>query len=407
MVLLAAHAALTLSACSDVPTNPNKRPGTDPSTTLTNTNPEPTTEEPQPLPTNVSLTGSVTVLPVAFGPGGAVTELAWDQVGGGEFPFGGLWISAFTVDPVTEQPNYLDQIAILDPSIAANPFELSFSADGPVYVQVVLDEAGDGVIGVAEPSALLALTEDQTTADLFVNVPWDGGPALALAGGLALSGEAEVEPKVGADCAVMLFSANWYGPYFVGYFDAVMGEETPWVLQALEDQGEMLLSGACDANANGLLDPADAWGTWTEGGVDMNPIALGDDALTDLHLDIPFSGAPSTAEPFVTLTGSVLNPETLPPTAVVYLVAQRGAYEPDLGTLDHEYAWRALEVADLQQGAEFDLVPSAYKEVWLWMWVDLDADGDINESGEPAGLTGPWYTDTSHQGLTIELNPAL
>lgn len=401
-------ASLVLAACADPTDPPGDPPDTDtPTDTGGDDSPAPTDTDSGTTPTrDLSVTGIVTVVPFTVDGTGGVTEV---DLGGG-WPYGALWVSAFTADPQSGAPVFLAQAAVLDPTADPSPFTLELAGAGPIWIQAVLDLDADGVIGVGEPSAVRVLGADETDVALFVSAPAAGPPA-PLVAPILLSGDATVDATVGPDCAVMLFSANGYGPYFVGYFPAPdVGRDIPWTLQALANQGEMHLSGACDANANGLVDPADAWGTATKDGTEVNPVMLLGGPLAGLHVDIPFAGAMTTAEPIVHVAGEVADAagfDAYPAEAVVYVVAQRGTNVPDLAALDHEYGWQTFTAAEIQGDATFSLSVPAHKEAYVWSWVDLDGDGVLNEAGEPAGLSGPWYTDQSHEGLLVQVTPAL
>jgi hypothetical protein len=218
-----------------------------------------------------------------------------------------------------------------------------------------------------------------------------------------LSGDAQAAAWL--DCTAMAFSVNGYGPYNVARFPAVQD----WTLYAAPNQGDVLLAGSCDTNFNGLVDPADAWGGWEVAGEVRSLLTIGDRDIGPLHLAIPHPGGPTTAAPLVAVSGTVLDLDgaAFGPDSVLYVVAQRGTNVPDPGALDHEYAYAIDAGTDLAGAATpFSLVVPAYDNVYLWAWVDRDGDGILNEPGESAAESGPWYTDVSHEDLELTLAPA-
>jgi hypothetical protein len=397
-------------------------------------------------PPPARLSGTVTVLPTAKDGTGAVVELDWADVG--DYPYGGIWVDAFTVGR-GGKPRYVAQTALLDPTTGANPWSLDLP-DGTVYLQAVLDEANDRIIGIAEPSTLWherlevrdgvvygADGDPVEDLDLYVSVPTslddhagaggdDGGDGGGGGGGrpgggedggedadpgdvsVLIAGDATLGRAAGEDCAAMLFSANHYGPYYWSFYQLEDAAKPTWSMEVLANSGPMPLSTVCDANWNGLLDPADAWGAWMTGKGPRNPLQIGDRDQTDLRVQAPLAGAFTTAEPLVTLSGVVTDPmgfEGYPAGAVLYIVAQRGGGVADLAALDHEYAW--TKVSDpAGRALPFALTVPAWKETTLWTWVDLDGDGVLNEVGEPGGASGPWYTDADHGALQITVRPA-
>jgi hypothetical protein len=375
--------------------------------------------KPLTLDHGATLRGTVTVLPMVTDTMGNQVEGDWAPLTGGVYPFGAIWVDTF-VD-VDGEPDFRSQTALLTPSTGPNPFELHVS-DGPLYVQAMVDKDADGIIGVAEPSALwhdrLEVRGGQVVdsngevveeVNLYVSASWavstddGGGDRKPRPGPVTVSGTSRVERSAGSDCGAMLFSANWYGPYYWTFFHP----GTPWSMQVLPDQGEMHLAASCDANGNQLLDPADHWGTWVSVKGVEDSLVIAENDIGRLHLRDPVPDVFTTAEPIVELSGSIAEPEGgYPPGAVLYVVAERNDQVPDLAALEHEYAYTTVSGAALHGIVPFSLTVPAWKQTWVWAWVDLDGDGIINEPGEPGGATGPWYTEMSMTDLGIRLQPA-
>ncbi len=250
-----------------------------------------------------SFHGTVSVIPAYLDDSGALVELDWEEANDGVFPFGALWVAAFGIDPSTGARLDGDEVAILEPEIGSNTWTLDFSdlGTGPFHVEAVLDELDDGIIGIAEPSALWhqlltvsggqVLDPEGAAVDgigIYITVPWDapdeGGDATdtpgdgvpsaaeiaeALAEALenatealgnnenepdsfvTLTGDAAIDAVSAGDCATMLFSENGYGPYYWTYFSALGLEpgNRAWSVEVLADDGRMQLSGACDCGA--------------------------------------------------------------------------------------------------------------------------------------------------------------
>lgn len=366
---------------------------------------EPETEEGGAESTEtVTLRGTVTVLDWREDENGAAEELEPDQ-----YAYGPIWVDTFVQDPLTGDPVYGPQTAILIPTLGANAWELDLTElDGAtIYVQAMLDEDRDNLIEVAAWSALwherlrviapgvydadLDLVEQ---VDLFINVPkyensGAGGGFTPPPPVIELSGGATIADDAGERCIAPVFSSNWFGPYYSGAFYATA--EPAWNIFLPGEQGDMQLGAVCDANVNMIFDPADAWGTWVEEGSARSPLAIGTVDIPGLQLEIPYTGAFTTAEPIVTVSGTLAG---ISGDGVVYVAGLRGeapiADAFEVSALAREHGWGVFR----ESGAWSIPVP-AWKEMSVWTWVDADADGWINGAGEPGVLLGNCYTDVS------------
>jgi hypothetical protein len=376
-----------------------------------------------------TLTGLVTVQLYTSDESGDTTEVAWADWSD-TFPFGAIFVAAYTLDETTNTTTYHDQTVILSPLILGNTYELSVDLDAAesVYLYASLDYSADGVIGTADPIGvypeLVAVVESGSVSDLDIVInaeTWStgGGGGGDTGGGttlITLSGTVAItDPYTGGDGKVMLYDSAGNGPEYVSGFTPTAttdGAEADWSLAVPPELGDKRLLGAWDSNINGLIEPTDLWGAYVVSGANANPLAIGGIDLPGLNVEIPFGIAPAIT-PFVRIEGTLEYADdfsTLPAGATVYVTAVRTRPAGDFSVADLErgYDWQLFTGADLV-GTELDyilLAPSS-EVAYLWAFGDMDGDGVLNEVGEPVaswGRTGRVDTGTSNQtGMDMEL----
>lgn len=359
-----------------------------------------------------TLSGTVRVALTWEDDAGDVIEYGWDEATGGTYVFGAVFVAVYTEDEQTGVQTYRDTVTIPAPAIDGDAWELVVDAPedaGALHLYAAVDYWGDGILGSDEPIAawpevlVLEPEEVRSGLDLTIAAPW--GPywwALNYSGGgdydtLTLDGTADVvsDYAAGGRCAALLYDTDDLGPYHWGFFTPDdHGDGTadgPWSFASYVGYGDMKLLGACDSDVSGLIDPADAWGTVTEGSDDENPIQVDQDALTGLVLTIPFEGVRANVVPYVTLSGAVVPADGFdawPEGSVLYVAALQTPAGADLSTdaLDDAYDVATYSGDDLA-GASLDyaLVVPPSRTVYVWAFADTDGDGVLNEPGEPIG----------------------
>jgi hypothetical protein len=165
----------------------------------------------------------------------------------------------------------------------------------------------------------------------------------------------------------------------------------------------MKLVGALDSNDNGLIDPADDWGSYvTETDVDGNPITIGDEDLEGYEVQIVLEDDSSGLNivPFASLTGTVSISEDLGTSfddleegTMVWVTALKYRPENELSVSSLEafsYDYDLFEWADLegQASVEWALGVPANTTVYLWAYTDEDANEIVNESGDKIASGG-------------------
>jgi hypothetical protein len=368
------------------------------------------------------LSGTVSVQLYTQDEDGENVDLSWEDYGG-DFPFGAIYVAAYTVDDTTGEYTYYDESVISAPSTEGDPYTLSVDVDDAEEVRVyaALDWWADGVIGTTEPvgiyAGLVPIEEGGTTegVDIVINAPelptgGGGGSVVTLSGGVTIDTE-----YTGGDVKVTLYDNAGDGPYYVSYLTPTAtadGAEGDFSLVVGSEFGEGRLIGAWDDDQNALIDPTDRWGGYVVADESANPITVGATDQDAYTVVIPF-GIPPVFTPYVRLDGTLSYADdlgTLPAGAIVYVAALRTRPNADFSVadLDHAYDWISYTGAELT-GTELDytLLTPSNAITYLWGYADLDGDGLLNEVGEPVasyGPTGRYSTGTTDgSGLDMPL----
>ena len=352
---------------------------------------------------------------------GEVIEVSWEEFGAA-YPFGAIFVAAYTQDETTGESTYHAEQVIGAPNTAGDAYSLAVDLDDAASVQVyaVLDWRADGVIGTAEPIGIyvdaVPVVEGSAVdgVDIVINAPLlpggggdgggdGGGASVTISGDLAIT-----EAYEGGSAKVMLYDSAGQGPSYVTSVTPTAtddGAEGSYSLGVGADYGAGRLIAAWDDDQNGLIDPTDTWGAYVVDGENGNPITVGAMNLTGYNVTIPF-GIPPALSPFVRLEGTVSYVDdfgTLPAGAVVYVAAlrTRPSEDFDFADLENGYDWASFTGTELTGfGLDYLLVAPSSAVTYLWAFVDLDNDGVLNEAGEPIasyGGTGRVSTGTSNQ----------
>ena len=369
---------------------------------------------------NGTITGLVTVVPFDVNDDGDIETVDWESMGG--FPYGNIFVSAFTTDELSGATEYHAQTTILGPSTDGDPYELTVDVEdaSAVNVYAALDFYGDGVIGASEPIGVypeaVTVVEGDIVTDVNITIMAEARYAGGGGGDGGCCGEGDGDGDsdcitisgliditvgyAGGEVGVMLqdpstgdgpvgLSVAWDTPQ--GDAD---GAEGDYAFSICGYDGEANLIGGWDSNYNRLLEPSDRWGAYSIEGEDSNPVTLvpGVD-LEDHTVEIPL-GDSSAFEvvPMVHLTGEITmsdgsSLDSLPTHSTVYIAALKYRPSGDVSTssFDDAYDFETYDWADLskQSSVDFDLIVPSNTTLYLWAYADTDGDGLVNESGEP------------------------
>ncbi|MCB9742190.1 MAG: hypothetical protein H6741_18490 [Alphaproteobacteria bacterium] len=370
-----------------------------------------------------TVTGTVTVV-LYDDSSGDIESVEYADVGYNSFPFGKIFIAAYTQaedDEGNTVRTYHGDTTIDSPTIGGDAYSMDVEVEGTdeVYVYAHLDWHQDRVLGSDEPSehypALVTIPDGGEISEINITIlapVYCSERANANCGGscdtTTISGEVLISVSyAGGDVATFLQGTDGSGPSYVSWMTPTAdagGASGAYSMSVCENAGTRRLRGAWDSNGNELIDPRDRWGSYSTGNdesgdpEDSNPISVGTSALSGYDVVIPLGDEDGfSVVPFTVLSGTVgmevggLFDETLPANTNVHIAALR--YRPNLdislSSLETAaYSSESWTWAELQ-GAEsksFILPVPADTIVYLWAYGDTDADDVLNESGEFVGV---------------------
>lgn len=369
-----------------------------------------------------SITGIVTVSLYTTDANGDRQALEWDDVyGPGRFPFGDIFVAAYTV---TDEGAiiYHDDYVVYAPDHAGSPFSLKVDPEesDSVYVYAVLDYWGDGVLSPNEPLGVwpdaidVTAGEESSGLEIPILVPYynfdggggggGGGDGVGGGGGdgsppgplVKISGDVDITiGYAGGTTVAMLYDSAGIGPYYMKAFTPVPkkgGATASYDLTVAASFGTSRLVAAWDSNYNGLIDPSDKWGGYVkDDGTAGNPIVVAAEDMPGMNLELPFGNENSSIVPFHTVSGTL----TLRDGAAAYDAGTQfyiGAlkYRPDAAftvtemedAYDYSTYTPASFVGDV---VDYRLIVPSNTITYVWAYADLDADGNLHEDGEPLG----------------------
>lgn len=393
-----------------------------------------------------TISGTVQVELYSYDDEGELIWQEWEPLYGDEFPFGAIFVAAYRLDDESLSMNYIDQYVIRSPDPEGNTYELTVDPEDAEQVRVyaLLDYWADGILASNEPMGIwpevIDITPGATESGVDIDIPAPyyefgtgsgGGPGGVGGGGgggdwnpddyITISGTGLItEPYAGGSAMALLYDAAGDGPYYADAFTPTAtaeGAEGSYLTWAPKNWGNGRLLGAWDANFNGLIDPADEWGSYVdETGASLNPIVIAEEDYTDATIMIPDGlGSNPSAVPFVVISGELVISGGFDALAgnSVHVMASKYRPDPDLTVSDipaisYDYqTWTGADVAG--DALSFTLIAPANTIVYLWGYVDADNDGKVNEPGEAVASYGTDSSgrlatgDTSHTGLTLGL----
>ncbi len=359
-----------------------------------------------------TITGIVTVSLYTTDANGDREALDWDEVyGPGRFPFGDIFVAAYTV---TDEGAivYHDDYVVYAPDHAGSPFSLKIDPDeaDSVYVYAVLDYWGDGILSPNEPLGVwpdaieIEAGEETSGVEIPIVVPYynfdggGGGIGDGSTGGpwVTISGDVDITVGyAGGTTVTMLYDNAGLGPYYMTSFSPVPrkgGADASYEMTVGANFGTSRLVAAWDANYNGLIDPSDKWGGYVNAeGTSGNPIVVGDSDMPGMNIELPFGNENSSIVPFHTVSGTL----TLRDGAAAYDAGTEfyiGAlkYRPDttftVDEMKDAYDYSAYTPASfVGDSVNYMLIVPSNTITYVWAYADLDADGNLHEDGEPLG----------------------
>lgn len=385
------------------------------------------TDSAEPDPIEADVNGLVVVKFVQDDGEGNLVEVALEDTpwADGVWPFGSIFVAAAQSDG-EDDVFYRGDTVIREPSFAGDAYNLDVTLPEAGLVQLVanLDLRGDGIIDSWDPKGVhgnaVALEDGDEVDDKQITITidydaalswWTGGGGGGCPDTVNLSGTAELSsPWASGDVAVLLYGVDGTGPYHVTRGEPTpdgggTGASMPYVLASCAGYGEMQLRGAWDSNLNGLIDPADLWGTWVEDGEEANPLNVGTADVDDLTIEIPYGDgrAGLGISPFVPLAGSIrIDAESfdaLEPGSVIYMSALLFKPTGEFSVLslgDASYGYLAYEESDWtgKSSLEYSLWVPSNTTVYVWANVDSGPkpDGTLNQPSDWIGAAGGEYT---------------
>jgi hypothetical protein len=334
----------------------------------------------------------------------------WEEAGYTEFPFGALFVGAYTA-PTESAPTqlYAGTETIDAPEMGTSPYQMRVGtqAESNIIVYAALDVLGDGVIGSEDPRGVfpeaLLLSDGAVFDDVNIDILALNQPEIVCsdAGTVTITGTVTVSLNYfGGPIGVMLVDEAGNGPFHVVTVEPPTtgeGARASYSLEVCADYGPMRLVAAWDGNRNGLFDPNDKWGVFsTDGANDSNPVFVGNANMNNYPIHIPLGEGPGvTPIQFARLSGQVRMAEgsfaELAAGTDVHVVAltsrpsREFEFDSPLVLDSQKFSWAELSGA---ASKDFSLLLPANSFVYLWAFADTNADGLLNDVGEPVGTVG-------------------
>ena len=387
-----------------------------------------------------SIAGNVSVELYIENDDGEREFLSPEEAYGSDFPFGAIWVGAYTSNESGVE-TYYGTDTISYPSTTSDdyyiPLEMESSRELMVYA--VMDYWQDGIINPDDPIGIwpdeILIEQDTNATDINITIlveyldfgsggsgggggggagpggddsgdwgdfgQWGGGTGC---GDIYISGPVVINEfvPVGADGMIMMTDTAGTSMIDASWFETIATEDGAagnYGFETCDDLGQTNLIGAVDSDANLLIDPNDSWGAYVNAdGEDGNPIDVDDYNLDDMEVQIPLGdGSGLNIVPFVQLTGTVSVEDgafdDLPAGSTIYTAALKYRPNNDLTVTSLEsiaYDFDEFEWADLtgETIKDWRLAVPSNTIVYLWAYVDEDIDGIVNESGEAVASGG-------------------
>ena len=393
--------------------------------------------------------------------------LEWaDTCFGDVFPYGSIFVAAYTTDEETGVETYYAEDVIVAPQVdsSLNTYTLEVDTDvvDEVQVYAVLDKWSDAIIGSQDPVGIyadaIALSEGEERGDVDIDIVtpywcggcccpdcppnwgdgsclyWDGTQWVSTCGGecdtLSIAGPVDVDaPWNTGTAAAMLMEPTTGNPYYthtgIGLTgrdcdgEGCEGADGDYAFTLCQLAYTWDLRGCWDSNGNGMYDPDDTWGQVVDAtGAPAGTIAVDYADVLDQTILIPVEGSEIDIVPYVRLSGDLHMAEgdfddllADYPEAHVYVTLLKYFPNGDLeaSALESAYDYQVFGPDELagQSSVAYDLMAPGNATVYLWATADVDNDEVLNESEDPVGCAAETCLlstgTTSQSGLSIGL----
>jgi hypothetical protein len=347
------------------------------------------------------------------------------SVHGDDWPFGGLWVYAFTENESTGDENFYANQSILAPTQSGDGYELSIKTGqtDSIWIGAQLDWRGDGIMGTFDPVGVyplpVSVTDGSTVTGVDITIlafwnpsgggsgggggGWNGTGGGNGNGSTTISGDIIITYSyAGGNAASMLMDMSMQGPY---YSDMTTpepvggGAEAAYSMIVNKDYGEMNLMGCHDSNYNQVIDAADQCGAYiSDPDVDANPIDVCCDNNLEADIQVPLGDYELDLVPFVRLTGNITSEigalGDYPKGSKIYVTALKYRPVEDLDVqdlIDNSYDVSEFETDDLgtDTSVPYSLIVPANTIVYLVSYLDVGANGVVQEADEPLAFANP------------------
>lgn len=337
---------------------------------------------------------------------GATVALDWEEAYPDGYPFGSVFVSTYTLGD-DGKTTYRGTALISDPNPDGSEYtiELGFDKETQIYVEAQQDYWGDGLIAPYDPLGeygdLVTVYPDDETKDIDIHIdvpyydfstpggPWDPDAWILI------SGDAEITREYGGGSTMALvYDTTGYGPYGAASFDVTAtdsGAAGTYSVYAPKSMGEAQLLAAWDDNLNGIIDPSDQWGGYTEDGVETTSVVIGTDHMDGYKVSVPLTSHTVAAPPNLTFGGVVhldeLTMALITSSSELITTAMRfrpgGTFDP----IEKGKVWddQTYSYAEISENNHYELTVPSDTVIYLWSCVDVDGDGYVNEPGESCG----------------------
>ncbi len=401
-----------------------------------------------------TITGTVTVTLYTYDEFGNITYLPWeDSCFGDTFPYGDIFVSAYSSDEKTGAETYYADDTLTDPQTdgSLNTYSLSVDTDEVDEIQVyaVLDKWFNRVIEPSDPVGIYAepiiLQDGETVEDVNIEILteqwcgtadgagdcpdcppgwgtggsnwyWDGtqwvyigsggggcsGDTVTVGGALDISVPFNGVGDVGTFLMYPGTELVWWLRDGIAMTPTADGAEGEWGFTYCANGGTYQARGVWDDNNNGLYDPSDTWGQPVNAdGEGLGSITFGE-TDEDVTMLIPVGGSDFDLVPFVRLSG-MLNLQEIgfddlladyPDASMVIALTK---YAPTatvtIEELEDGYDYEFYSADDLagETSVPFSVIAPANTTAFLWANVDVNGDGNFNGADDAcwAGYAEP------------------
>ncbi len=385
---------------------------------------------------NGTVTGSVQVQLYDIDTEGEYVYKDW-SVWDGSFPFGAIWVYAFNTDEATGDETFFANQSVLTPSVDGDAYSMTFTAAAAnVRVGAQLDFYDDGIMGTSDPVGIypdvVSVTDGSTAAgvDITILSYWNntgGGGGSGCDGGsgggngdgsTTITGDILItEAYAAGDAVAMLMTTTLDGPITWDWTTPEPtggGAEGAYALTVCSSGSDYALQGCWDSNFNSVVESNDKCGPYiSEPDVDGNPITVGDENLTEHHIQIPMGDYGLDLVPFVNVSGVLTHQNGAFSGGTVTVGALKYKPEGEFNAAEiaeATYDYVEFDTSDGATSMDYSLDVPSNTIVYLLAWDNEDGDNLLQEPDEALGSgtaddNGRLPTGSSSQVIDITLAP--